>query len=254
MELNYKSFGQGEPLIIMHGLFGSLDNWQTLAKKFGEHFQVFTVDLRNHGRSPHAEEMNYALMARDIAGFMTAQGLPEAHILGHSMGGKVAMQFAIDFPSLTKKLMVVDISPSTYSGGHHEIFEALFALNLEEIESRKDADEQLQSGIPEFGVRQFLLKNLTRSKEGGYVWKMNLQVIYDHYLDILAPIQSPEAYEGPCLFVKGGKSGYITEAHEPKIKALFPNCRIETIAEAGHWVHAEQPQQLLDVVTSFLNT
>ena len=253
MGLNFKSFGQGDPIIILHGLFGTLDNWQTIAKKLAEHYTVYIVDQRNHGRSPHFEEMDYELMASDIKAFMESQWIYSCHLIGHSMGGKTAMQFAADYPDILEKLIVVDIAPKVYEGGHQAIFDALFSLDLDQIQSRKEADQLLATQIEDFGIRQFLLKNLTRSKEGGYQWKMNLPIIYQSYSSILSTIEPSEPFEKETLFIRGGQSNYIQSSDELLIKAQFPMATIQTIESAGHWVHAEAPNALLDMVLSFLD-
>jgi len=252
MQLNYKTFGQGDPLIILHGLFGTLDNWQTLAKRWAKEYTVFLVDQRNHGRSPHVDEHNYLAMAEDLNTFMEANWIHKAHILGHSMGGKTAMQFAVLYPEMVDKLIIIDIAPKEYSGGHEQIIEALNNLDVSQLQDRKTADAQLKTRIPLFGVRQFLLKNLTREKTGGYRWKMNLPALTQNYQAILQNIDPSELFEGPALFVKGDTSPYIKEEDLPNIQTYFPNAQLETIAEAGHWVHAEQPEQLFKVVRHFL--
>ncbi|MCH2084210.1 MAG: alpha/beta fold hydrolase [Saprospiraceae bacterium] len=248
MELNYKSFGQGDPIIILHGLFGTLDNWQTIAKQLAEDYMVYIIDLRNHGKSPHAAPMTYPQMAEDIQQFLENNWIYEANIIGHSMGGKVAMQLALSYPDLVKNLIVVDIAPKQYPGGHYEIFDALFALDLTKVEGRNEADNFLKERIKDFGVRQFLLKNLSRNKEGGYRWKMNLAVIYDHYQDILAPIQSEEPFEKPTLFIRGGQSDYIQADDLDTITELFPVAIVDTVLDAGHWVHAQAPEELMSMV------
>jgi len=183
---------------------------------------------------------------------MENEGMSQATIIGHSMGGKTAMQFAINYPEMVTSLVVVDIAPKAYKGGHQEIFDALLAIDLKKIESRKMADEQLMTPIPDFGVRQFLLKNLTRDKEGGYRWKMNLPAIYKNYQNILANILPDEPYTGSSLFIRGGRSGYIQEEDESLIKRIFPETQVVTISEAGHWVHAEAPKALLSAFENFM--
>ena len=252
MNLNYKSYGQGDPIIILHGLFGTLDNWQTIAKKLAEEYSVFTVDQRNHGRSPHDPKMNYKLMAEDLQLFLEKQWIHKAVVLGHSMGGKTAMQFALDFPEMVEKLIVVDIGPFVNNGGHELIFESLLAIDLKKIKSRKDAEVFLSGKIPSFGVRQFLLKNLSRNKEGEYFWKMNLPVIYEQYSEILTKVDAVEPFEGETLFIRGGQSNYISEEAFPLFKNVFPNSQLQTIENAGHWVHADQPDQLLKMTLNFL--
>lgn len=252
MKLNYKEFGQGDPLIILHGLFGTSDNWQTLAKQFAKNYTVFIIDQRNHGRSPHDDEFNYKVMAEDLKEFMEDNWIYETHMIGHSMGGKTAMQFALDYPDMVEKLVVVDIANQSYEGGHESIFKALFSLDLDTIQNRKEADEFLKNQIEDFGVRQFLLKNLTRNKQEGYEWKMNLPVIYENYQSILGEIESEESFEKATLFIKGGLSKYITDENFATTQASFPNSKLKTIENVGHWVHAQAPKELLQIVEEFL--
>lgn len=252
MTLNYKEFGQGEPLIILHGLFGTLDNWQTLAKRFAENNMVFIVDQRNHGKSPHTTEHSYALMGEDLREFMESNYMYKAHILGHSMGGKAAMKFALTYPDMVDKLTIVDISPRANEGGHETIFKALFSLDLSKIESRKEADAQLSELITDVGIRQFLLKNITRKKAGGYRWKMNLEALHTHYQEILAETTGEEIFEGESLFIRGGQSDYVLDTDMAQILEYFPKARLETVKNAGHWVHAEQPDRLFQLVSDFL--
>lgn len=254
MELNYKEFGQGDPLIILHGLFGTLDNWQTLAKKFAKDYTVFIVDQRNHGRSPHIDHIDYPSMANDLQHFMESNWIYKAHILGHSMGGKTAMEFALNYSDMVDKLIVVDIAPKKYAPRHQTIFDALFSVKLEEVNNRKEAEAILTPQIESYGVRQFLLKNLSRNKAGGYEWKMNLPIIYKHYQDILDDVNTENIFEGPSLFIDGADSEHIQDADHSLIKSRFPNAQIETIVNAGHWVHADQPMALLNTVSSFLKS
>lgn len=252
MELNYKSFGEGYPIIILHGLFGTLDNWQTIAKKLAEKYSVYIIDQRNHGRSPHDDAFDYGVMADDLQVFMESHWMYEAHIIGHSMGGKTAMQFALNYPDLVNQLVVVDIAPKGYEGGHQTIFEALLSLDLTKIASRKEADELLKQKIKDFGVRQFLLKNLTRQKAGGFKWKMNLPVIYQNYKQILSAIESEDTFDNSTLFIRGGASDYVKAEDMASIETLFPSAELATVAEAGHWVHAVAPDTLLELVFNFL--
>lgn len=254
MELNYKTFGQGPPLVILHGLFGMLDNWQTLAKRFAEHFSVYIIDQRNHGKSPHSDEMSYPLMAEDLQRFLESQWMFKAHILGHSMGGKTAMQFALNYPDWVDRLVIVDILPSAGEGGHELIFDAMLGLDLNSIVNRKEAEQALEVKISEYGIRQFLLKNLSRDKStGGYRWKMNLQALHQHYQEILNALTG-DPFDEDCLFIKGERSNYITSETWDEALALFPNANLETINEAGHWVHADAPDELYEKVLKFLTT
>ena len=252
MDLNYKEIGEGDPLIILHGLFGSLDNWQTLARKFGEERRVFIIDQRNHGRSFWSDEHDYPSMANDVKEFIEGKELEKVDIIGHSMGGKTAMYLALEHPELIRKLIVVDMGVEKNKPGHDEIFEAMFALKLEDVERRVDADSFLQSRIPDFGVRQFLLKNLERKKEGGFQWKMNLKSIYKNYEHILSAVPD-EVYEGEVMFVRGGKSDYVKNKDMERIRAIFPQVILETVEDAGHWVHAESPETFFNLVNEYLN-
>lgn len=253
MELNFKSFGQGEPVIILHGMFGTLDNWQTIAKKLAKNYLVYIVDLRNHGRSPHTDELSYSLMANDVKEFMEENWMFEATVIGHSMGGKVAMQLATEYPDMVTKLVVVDIAPKKYVGSHQTIFDALFGLDLSTLDSRNDADDYLATKIKEDGVRQFLLKNLHLDKESGkYAWKMNLQSIFDNYAHILGNSLAGEPYEGETLFINGANSDYVKATELPDYQLFFPNASLITIEGAGHWVHAEKPKELLAVLNEFI--
>lgn len=253
MELMYKEYGQGDPVIILHGLFGTLDNWQTIAKKMAEEYTVYIVDQRNHGRSPHGEPFDYPTMAEDLKAFMEANWIFNAHIIGHSMGGKTVMQFALEHPEMVNKLVVADIAPVKYEPRHNHIFKALSDLDLINLKSRGEADTFLKNQITDWGERQFLLKNLTRKKEGGYRFKMNLPVINKHYEDILAEIEHLDSFDGSTLFVKGGRSRHMQDSHLKTINTLFPNAIVHTIENAGHWVHADSPDEFLAIVSNFLS-
>ena len=252
MELHFRTFGQGDPIIILHGMFGALGNWQTLGKQLAADYMVFLVDLRNHGRAPHTDVKDYPAMADDLNRFMEAQWIHRAHIIGHSMGGKTAMQFALAHPDMVDHLIVVDIAPRRYEAGHQEIFEALFSVDLERVGNRQDADELLSEKIKDAGIRRFLLKNLDRESDGTYYWKMNLPVIYDHYSDLLAEVKGGSPFEGPALFIGGARSDYIRAGDRDDILRLFPRATVEFVNDAGHWVHAEQPGAMLQLIRRFL--
>jgi pimeloyl-ACP methyl ester carboxylesterase len=252
VELHFKDYGSGYPLLILHGLFGMLDNWHSLSRRFAEHFHVFAVDQRNHGRSPHTESFSYELMARDLLAFMDHHHLREAHIIGHSMGGKTAMQFALSYPERVSKLVVVDIAPKKYPRKHDQILEAIGLLDIERYRSRGDIDEALKTNIGDVAVRQFLLKNLRSDGEGRYRWKMNLDAIRRNYENVMGAIDSKTLYRKPTLFLKGVNSSYVTDEDEKEIKRLFPNSKIESILGAGHWIHAEAPEKFVNVTLDFL--
>lgn len=254
MELNYKEYGAGEPLIILHGLLGTLDNWHTLSRKFSEAYHVYALDQRNHGRSPHTEEMSYALMAGDLNEFMEQKRISTANVIGHSMGGKTAMQFALDHPDKVDKLIVADMGPFRYFNGHREIFEALRSVDLSKVSRRRDAGEQLKALIEDSGIRQFLLKNLERTGNGKYIWKMNLPVIEREYTHLMEPVHGDRSFSGPVLFIKAGNTDYILEKELDSYKTIFPGARLEVMKNTGHWVHAEAPQRFLEIAGSFLKT
>ncbi len=252
VNLNFKTQGQGKPLIILHGLFGTLDNWKSIANQLSAHFQVYLIDQRNHGKSQHTPDMDLPSMAKDLADFLGQMNLSKAHIMGHSMGGKVAMQFAFDYPEYLDKLIVLDIAPRAYQPGHLEILEALKGLPIDTLGNRKEAEEQLLEKIKEPETVLFLLKNLSRNKQGGFEWKMNLPVIHRDYMKLIDKIHAQFPHTGPVLFLKGSRSNYIREDDVSGIKALFPKTQIETIPNAGHWLHAENPSELLNQILHFL--
>ena len=253
MKLNFRTLGEGEPLIIMHGVFGSSDNWQTLGKVFAEKFKVYLVDLRNHGNSPHSDEFDYDVMVKDVVELMDDEGLTKAHILGHSMGGKVAMHLATQHPDKVDKLIVVDIAPKYYPPHHQQIFEGFHSVDLENLENRKDADEQMAKVISNFGVRQFILKNLDRKKDGSFGWKLNVGAIERAVENVGEGLEGDVTFEGTTLFIAGSKSDYITDEDHDLIREHFPKALIASVKDAGHWVHAEKPNELGEMVMEFLS-
>ena len=254
INLNHKTFGQGNPIVILHGLFGTLDNWQTLGKQLAENHTVYLVDQRNHGRSPHHDDIDYPSMAEDLLYFLESNWIFKTALIGHSMGGKTAMQFALMHPDMVDKLVVVDIAPKTYPPGHQDIFAALRSLDLRAIDERSEADEQLKELIPDLSIRQFLLKGLTRTKSGHFRWKMNLESLYRNYDNLLAPPEADAPYEGDALFIRGGKSPYVKDEDFSLISEWFPKARVETIPEAGHWVHADAGEQLVELIRGFVDS
>lgn len=252
MQLSFQQFGSGFPLLILHGLLGSSDNWQTLARKLGQHFHIFTLDLRNHGRSPHDDAFNYSVMAGDLHEFLAAHQLPRCHLLGHSMGGKTAMHFALRFPRLVEKLIVVDIAPRAYPPLHTSIFNALLPLDLSRFQSRDEISTALAPSIPEPAVRQFLLKNVGRDDSGAFRWKMNLSVIHRNYDGLNQAIDSNTTCDRPTLFLRGSRSDYIQDADADLIHRLFPAAKIATIPNSGHWIQADAPEAFHSAVLEFL--
>ena len=252
MKLYYHITGHGHPLIILHGLFGSGDNWYTLSNFFAEKFKVYTVDQRNHGRSPHSDIFNYHVMAEDLNNLMIHEGISSTYLLGHSMGGKTAMQFAVTHPEKVDKLVVVDIAPKAYSAQHDKIFDAMFALKLKSYKTRSELDTALAEHINDFPVRQFLLKNITRDEDGEFKWKIDIHAIRKNYENINAAVEATQPFEKPTLFIKGGKSAYVREEDIPQIKSIFPRAEFAAVENAGHWVHAEAPQEFAKILMEFL--
>ncbi len=251
MTLNYQTYGKGTPLIILHGLFGMLDNWHSVGKMLAEYFQVYVVDQRNHGRSPHSPEFDYDAMADDVREFTAQRSISSCFLLGHSMGGKVAMTAALKYQDLFSKLVVIDIAPRSYPSFHDTLLDALTSLNVSEFSSRQNIDEALSVTIPEAAVRQFLMKNLSRDPDGSFRWKMNLRVLSAKYQEVLKEVSSEARFSRPALFIRSLKSSYIGEGDIPDIKRLFPRAIIADF-NTGHWVHAEAPEQLTRTVTEFL--
>ncbi len=251
MELYSREFGQGSPVLILHGLFGFSDNWQTIAKGLSDQHLVVTPDLRNHGRSPHVGTHSYAEMAEDVRSFMENHWMFSAAVIGHSMGGKVAMQLALSHPEMVERLVVVDIEPGKAEDNHSSIFRALLDMDLSKMATRKQIESYLTDRIPDVGTRQFLLKNITREEDERFAWKMNLPVLWKHYSDILAAVGGG-VYDKPALFIRGSRSDYIKDADIPLIHSLFPKAEVVTIEGAGHWVHADKPNELLETLRIFL--
>jgi esterase len=252
MELFYREYGSGQPLIILHGLMGSSDNWLPQAKLLGEHYHVYTVDQRNHGQSPHTDEFHYGVLQDDIRSFIDRHKLVNPVVLGHSMGGKAAMNFALAYPEILDKLIVVDIAPKAYDVRHDYIVEGLKAVPIDAIQSRSEADEALARHVPDSVVRQFLLKNLMRKPEGGFAWRINLNAI-DKNLELIGGglIQEGQFLK-PTLFIRGSRSDYILDEDRTIIKNYFPSATLVTM-DTGHWVQAEQPAGFVEVVLNFLH-
>lgn len=252
MQLFYRKHGEGFPLIILHGLFGSADNWNTLGKTYAEYFSTYLVDQRNHGQSFHAEEWNYKVMVEDLKNLLDAEGIEKAHIMGHSMGGKTAMLFAVTYPERVEKLIISDIAPRYYSPHHQQIIAALKAVDLNVVKSRKEAEQALFSVIDDMGTGMFLLKNLYWKAEGELAWRFNLDTIIANLNNVGEAIPTNVNYEGETLFLRGGNSGYIKERDEEDIHRIFINAHIVTIENAGHWLHAEKPKEYVEITLEFL--
>ncbi|MBX2897485.1 MAG: alpha/beta fold hydrolase [Cyclobacteriaceae bacterium] len=251
MKLHYRKSGAGRPLIILHGLLGSSDNWFSLAKVFAESFEVYLVDQRNHGQSPHSAEFNYPVMVEDLHAFIQEHNLHQPVVIGHSMGGKTAMNFAVKYPNLLSQLIVVDIVPKVYPVHHDHILDGLHAIDLASLTSRTEADTILSRHVAERDVRQFLLKNLFRTSESAFAWRVNLAAIDAHIEEIGEGMHYAGTYAGATLFIMGARSNYYAEGDEPVIKKIFPQAEIVAL-ETGHWVQAEKPVEFSNTVLQFL--
>lgn len=252
--LHSKVIGTGTPLCILHGFLGMSDNWKTLGAAYAEKgFNVHLLDQRNHGKSFHSDDFNYDLLANDLRAYLNTKGIPNTALIGHSMGGKTAMQFACNFPEMTQKLLVADIAPKFYPPHHHEIITALQSVNLNEIKSRTEADKELQKHLKNSGIRQFLLKNLYWTKEKKLAFRFNLKVLSQKMEEVGENINSTDSYTGPTLFLKGSKSEYVTENDITDIKKHFPAATMDTVSNAGHWLHAENPKEFFEKSLLFLS-
>lgn len=253
-ELAYSRAGSGPPLLILHGLFGSGRNWQSHARGLAQDFDVVNIDLRNHGQSFHAQQMDYPLMAADVAGLIRDLGLDSCHLLGHSMGGKVAMTLALGEPRLVADLVIADIAPVAYAHDHDELVDAALGLNLDTLDSRADADRALADSIGDVSLRAFLLQNLARDGDG-WRWRVNWRAIRHAMPRLTGFIDLPADWriEQPALFVRGEKSDYVGVAEIETIERHFGNAEIVTVENAGHWLHAERPQAFIEPVLEFLS-
>jgi len=267
MKLSYKKLGTGQALIIVHGLYGASDNWLTIAKELANNFEVYIIDQRNHGSSPHANSHTYQDLKEDLLEFMDAHKIKKAILLGHSMGGKTVMYFATDYPERVSSLLVVDIAPKNYSKvsdyapqtiDHSCIVKAMLNLDLSAYKNRTEIDTKLAESINSDKVRQFLLKNLKRNENKQFIWKLNIKTISEYLPQIMDGIEGDRFENGkgitafPVLFIRGEKSNYISDNDHNLIRTLFPKAEITTIPNAGHWVHAEQPKLLVKTVEYFV--
>lgn len=254
LELAYREYGQGQPLLILHGLFGQSDNWNSLAKRFADKgFRVFTIDQRNHGLSPHSDEWSYEAMAKDLKHFIENHQLTKPILLGHSMGGKVVLFFEMLFPHVSDKAIVADIAPRAYKPHHDEVLKALNAVDFDVITTRKEAEEVMSQYISDFGTKQFLLKNIYWRTDDPkkMAWRFNLKTITKEYNNV--GVEIPEGVSDTnTLFIRGAKSNYVLDEDIPLIEKHFTHYTLKTIANSGHWVHAEQPDAFFDCVMEFI--
>lgn len=254
ISLHHQIIGDGPPLVVLHGLFGSGTNWRSFARFMADRWQVHLLDLRNHGRSPHSDEMSYPLMAADVFAYMDQQSMQAAALMGHSMGGKVAMRAALQAPERISNMVVVDIAPVAAGHDHLPVIRAMQSIDLEGISRRETASEMLSAAIPDAGLRHFLLQNLERD-DGGFRWRLNLPALRANMAALHDfPVEAGRnRYPGPTLFVRGEKSDYVPDRHLEVIRKYFPAAEISTVADAGHWLHAEKPQAFTEAVTPFLD-
>ena len=254
MKLFFRRTGDsGPPIVILHGIFGSSDNWLTVSKTIAARgYRVFALDQRNHGQSPRAEDQSYTGMAADLREFLLDQQLENPILIGHSMGGKTVMQYAMDYRNTFSRLVVVDIAPKFYPVHHRDIIRALNAINLTTLTSRNEADAVLSQYEPLTAVRQFLLKNLFRDEQGRFDWRINLPVIERELHGVGDELTNPRIVTEPTLFIRGSESPYILDEDIPAINRIFPNARVETIVGAGHWVQAEKPVEFVETLMNFI--
>jgi pimeloyl-ACP methyl ester carboxylesterase len=250
--LHSKILGEGKPLLILHGYFGTGDNWKSLGNKFAENFEVHLIDQRNHGRSFHSDEFDYELLVEDIHNYILQNNLEKVHLLGHSMGGKVGMLFAVTYPGMVDKLVVADIAPKYYKPHHEYILAALNAVNFSIHNTRNEIEEALKIYINESGILQFLLKNVYRKTKDQLAFRFNIQSLTDNNSEVGEALPSFTHFDGKTLFLRGENSNYILEEDIPLITAHFSNSKIVTVKNAGHWLHAENSTQFYSEVVSFL--
>ena len=251
--LHSKIVGDGKPLLILHGFLGMLDNWKTLGNQYAEQgFQVHLIDQRNHGKSFWSEDFNYDVLTKDLMDYILGHGLGKVCLLGHSMGGKTAMHFACEYPELAERLIVGDISPKYYPPHHQQIIKGLKSVDLNSIGSRSEAEAELQKHIKDFGTRQFLLKNLYWADKEKLAWRFNLEVLGEKMNEVGEALGPTAKYDGPALFLSGGRSGYLVPGDIPEILRHFPQAIFGTIENAGHWLHAEHPRDFFEKSLNFL--
>lgn len=245
--------GEGKPLLIIHGFLGMSDNWKSFGSLYAaEGFQVHILDLRNHGKSFHSDEFSYEIMANDVLDYCLYHNLSNVFIIGHSMGGKVAMLFATTYPDLVEKLIVADIGPKYYAPHHQDILAGLNAVDFSEKPDRSQVEETLYPFIPDFGTRQFLMKSLYWQTPGQLAFRFNLPVFNEKIEQIGVALPSEKRFEKPTIFIRGGNSRYILDTDLPEIQNHFPNFKLATIPNAGHWLHAENPKLFFEETSNFL--
>lgn len=255
MKLFYRYSGTGKPVVILHGLFGLSDNWVTFARRLADDYSVYIPDLRNHGQSPHSGVFNFSSLEDDILEFVEEHGLEEIILMGHSLGGKIAMFFALHHPQLLKKLIVVDISlrRSPPSTDHQDLIDAMLGVDFSKVASRSDVEKQLVPYVKSEKLRQFLLKNVYWRDRNRLDWRINLKAINENLPGIFSSVDEAGTFIGPSLFIRGSLSPYVRDEDIPDIKRKFPVAEVKTIAGAGHWVHADAPGEFFEIVKGFID-
>ena len=253
MNLHFEVVGEGRAVVILHGLLGSADNWRSMSRRLGAHYQVFALDLRNHGRSPHSDILDYDVMAADVREFTEQQALRRIILLGHSVGGKVAMQFAVEYSQQVDRLIVVDIAPKAYEPSQRYLLKAMQSLDLSCYKSFADVNAALAPEVSSESLRQFLIKNLARDENGRLRWKLHLEAIDRNYDKLLRGLGVERSFNKPTLFIRGGRSNYIDDNDASLIRQMFPQAEIVTLPEAGHWVHVDASEEFFQTVVNFLN-
>jgi pimeloyl-ACP methyl ester carboxylesterase len=252
MNLHFETAGEGPPLVVLHGFLGSADNWRSMSRSLGAHYKVLAVDLRNHGGSPHSDDFDYDVMVGDLEEFIQRQKLTGIRLLGHSMGGRVAMQFAIDNAQAVDKLVIVDMAPKPYGSSQRNLLQALRGLDLTRYHSYGEVDGALAAQVSDAALRQFLVKNLVR-ENGRLRWKIHLEALYRNYHKLGRGLEPERPFDKPTLFIRGGQSNYIGDADMPLIQRIFPRAELVSLAGAGHWVHVDRPAEFFAAVVNFLN-
>jgi len=253
-EILYSKITGNHPkhFLILHGLFGQSDNFGTLAKQFGEYYTVHAIDLRNHGRSFHSDDMSLQSMAGDLLNYLDERQIQQCYLLGHSLGGRAVIEFSYLYPERLEKLIVADIAPKAYPPHHQGIFKGLNSVDFDKVQKRTDVDEVLKKYIPEYPVRQFLLKNVYMTASGKYGFRFNLKILNRWYNEMIEHEMTDGSFEKPTLFLRGENSAYILDSDFDLIYDRFPNAEIRTIPNSGHWVHAENPKDFFDFIIEFL--
>jgi pimeloyl-ACP methyl ester carboxylesterase len=254
MKLFFRKFGEGQPVVILHGVFGLSDNWVTIGKRLAENFGVFIPDMRNHGQSPHSSAFSYDAMADDLAEFLEDHALVNPILIGHSMGGKVVMKFALDFPAKPERIVVIDISPRAYPvrQSHMQLMDSMLSVDFAAARSRREVEDQLSLMIREQKIRNIVLKNLYHINKDTLGWRLNLAAISEHTEELYAGVTSPYVFKKPALFIRGALSDYVTDEDADLIRKNFPRAEFVTLEGASHWVHADVPGLLCRSLSSFL--